>query len=225
VRELKRAGIRSIAVDLPSVGGDRGLQADLHGDAAYVREVLEQAGAPVVLAGHSYGGAVITEAGVHPNVRHLVYLAALIPGDEETSAQLLGVPDLSGLGDDPFPPPPAADATARFYHDCDEAVAAWAVANLRPQPVTWMLQRPLAVAWRERPSTYVVCSDDRAIPADLQRAWAKRCTASVEWDSGHSPFLSHPAWVSDLLAATVGSLTTTSAITNPSSSTDTQGNA
>jgi pimeloyl-ACP methyl ester carboxylesterase len=208
VKELEDAGIRTIAADLPSIGDDRGPRADLHGDAAHVREVIDRADAPVVLVGHSYGGAVITEAGVHPNVRHLVYLAALVPSQEETSAQLLGVPDPSGVGDDPVPPPAAEDAAARFYHDCDQATAAWAAANLRPQPLAWLLQRPFAVAWREHPSTYVVCSDDRAIPADLQRVWATRCTASVEWNSSHSPFLSHAALVVDLLAATLCSLAT-----------------
>jgi pimeloyl-ACP methyl ester carboxylesterase len=208
VKTLESAGVRAIAVDLPSVGDGGGPRADLHGDTAYLREVLDRADAPVVLMGHSYGGAVITGAGVHPNVRHLVYLAGLVPGDEETSAQLLGAPDLPGLDDNPVPPPPADDAIPRFYHDCDEATAAWAAARLRPQPLAWMRQRPLAVAWRERPSTYVVCTDDRAIPTDLERVWATRCTSSVEWDSGHSPFLSHPGWVVDLLTATLNSLAT-----------------
>src|SRR4249920_292329 len=69
-------GIDVVAVDLPGHGEDRGTLTDLHGDAARVREVLDQLEAPVVLVGHSYGGAVITEAGVHPNVHQLVYVAA-----------------------------------------------------------------------------------------------------------------------------------------------------
>jgi pimeloyl-ACP methyl ester carboxylesterase len=203
---LENAGLRVVAVDPPSLGPERAAPADLHGDAAHVREVLDQVDAPVVLLGHSYGGAIITEAGVHPNVRHLVYLAALIPNEDETSAELLGAPAESGLDDHPVLPGPAEDSIARFYNDCDVQTAAWAASNLRAQPLTWMSQRPLAAAWRERPSTYVVCADDRAIPADLQRVWATRCTTSTEWDSGHSPFLSHPTRVVDLLKETVASL-------------------
>jgi pimeloyl-ACP methyl ester carboxylesterase len=208
VKELESAGIRTIAVDLPSVGDGGGPRADLHGDAAHVREVLDSVDAPVLLVGHSYGGAVITEAGVHPNVRHLVYLCALIPGEEETPAQLLGAPDRPDVGNDPVPPPSAEQAASRFFHDCDEADVTWAVAKLQPQSFAWMGQRPLAAAWRERPSTYAVCSNDRVVSVDLQRAWASRCTTSIEWDSSHSPFLSHPAWVSGLLTATLGSLAT-----------------
>src|SRR5258707_15500898 len=63
VKTLESAGVRAIAVDLPSVGDGGGPRADLHGDTAYLREVLDRADAPVVLMGHSYGGAVITGAG------------------------------------------------------------------------------------------------------------------------------------------------------------------
>lgn len=60
-------------------------------------------------------------------------------------------------------------------------------------------QRPNAVAWREKPSTYVVCTEDEVIHPDFQRILARRCTASVEWPSGHSPFLSQPQRVANLL--------------------------
>jgi pimeloyl-ACP methyl ester carboxylesterase len=177
---------------------------DLHADAAHVRRIVERTDGPVLLVGHSYGGAVITEAGGHPNVGHLVYLAALIPDATETSAQLLGSPapasdgDLAALTD-------AYEPASRFYNDCDERTATWACAQLRPQALAWMYQRPRNVAWQDRPSTYVVCTDDRAIDVGLQRSWATRCSASVEWDSGHSPFLSHPDWVVDLLTETARS--------------------
>jgi pimeloyl-ACP methyl ester carboxylesterase len=60
------------------------------------------------------------------------------------------------------------------------------------------------VAWRTTPSTYVVCANDLAIHPDLQRLLAKRCTASVEWPVGHSPFLSAPGLVTDLVAELAG---------------------
>jgi pimeloyl-ACP methyl ester carboxylesterase len=179
------------------------LGADLHDDAAYVRQVLDRRDAPVVLLGHSYGGAIITEAGTHPKVAHLIFLASLVPDEGETCGQLLGV-DAAGIDDEPKAPPP--EPAELFYHDCDEQMVAWAVERLRPRPLTWMQQSPRAVGWRVRPSTYVVCAADRAIPADVQKSWAARCTASIEWDSSHSPFMSHPDWVVELLATTVKSL-------------------
>jgi pimeloyl-ACP methyl ester carboxylesterase len=197
--------MRTIAVDLPSLQGNSGPPGDLHADAAHVRRIVERAEGPVLLVGHSYGGAVITEAGTHANVGHLVYLAALIPDATETSAQLLGIPAPSESDGDHAALADAYEPASRFYNDCDERTTTWACAHLRPQAMVWMYQRPRAVAWRDRPSTYVVCTNDRAIGVDLQRSWATRCSASVEWDSGHSPFLSHPTWVVDLLTETVGS--------------------
>ena len=70
------AGITATALDLPGHGEDEGALGDLHADAARVRETLDELGGAVVLVGHSYGGAVITEAGTHPAVQHLVYIAA-----------------------------------------------------------------------------------------------------------------------------------------------------
>ena len=82
---LDDAGVTSIAVDLPGHGNDRGPFTDLHGDADRVRETLDDVDGDVVLVGHSYGGCVITDAGAHPDVRHLVYVAAF-PLDADESA-------------------------------------------------------------------------------------------------------------------------------------------
>src|SRR5258708_453841 len=73
---LTIAGVSSVAVDLPAHGEDTGPPGDLHSDAARVKAQLDRADERVVLLGHSYGGAVITEAGDHPAVAHLVYLCA-----------------------------------------------------------------------------------------------------------------------------------------------------
>ncbi len=211
---LQGAGIDAIAIDLPGHGDDPGPLGDLHGDAARVTETLDRIDGDVVLVGHSYGGAVITEAGVHPNVRHLVYLCAFAidAGESCMSAaiELSAEHDISFDGDGPS----LADAivaqpdgtstinpevaAACFYDDCDPAVANAAVARLGPQPVVTLGDTPTAVAWRERPSTYAVCTDDLAVPPALQRAMAARCTTSVEWPTSHSPFLSAPALVADL---------------------------
>jgi pimeloyl-ACP methyl ester carboxylesterase len=90
-------------------------------------------------------------------------------------------------------------ATAVFYHDCSTADAEWAIAQLGPQPAITMTQPATAAAWRDRPTTYVVCTDDIAVPPDYQRALAQRCRATLEWPTSHSPFLSQPHLVAELL--------------------------
>jgi len=87
-----------------------------------------------------------------------------------------------------------------LYQDCDPATVAWAIAQLGPQPMANLGQAPATVAWRARPSTYVVCSEDQAIHPGLQRVLARRCTATCEWMTGHSPFANKPALLSALLA-------------------------
>jgi pimeloyl-ACP methyl ester carboxylesterase len=172
---------------------------------------------PVVLVGHSYGGAVITEAGDHPAVAHLVYVCALaLDGDEtcvsaasaETAQAPIsyeGRPDLgSGFIKDSSGAvtldPSVAGAC--LYNECDPETVDWALARLGPQPSVSLQQTPATVAWRVKPSTYVICLNDLAIHPDLQRMLAKRCTNSIEWNSDHSPFLSR----SDLLVELLGEL-------------------
>ena len=73
------------------------------------------------------------------------------------------------------------------------------VSNLVPEGAAGFSQLPRAVAWRERPSTYVVCTEDRAIAPALQRRLATRCNEVIEWPTSHSPFVSRPVLVSELL--------------------------
>lgn len=217
--ELEQAGIPAIAVDLPGHGDDPGPLSDLHGDSARVREVLDQLDGDCVLLGHSYGGAVITEAGTHPAVKHLVYLCAFALKAEESciaaavaeSAALDisydGRPKLAdGILGDPdgmsrVEPGLAAEC---FYNDCDAESTAWALAQLGPQPLVTLGDSPTAVAWHDCPSTYVVCTDDLAVHPDLQRAMARRCTTAVEWPTSHSPFVSAPERFVSLLSDLVG---------------------
>src|SRR5947209_6950240 len=79
------------------------------------------------------------------------------------------------------------------------AASSSSVSHLTPQPMATLSQAPPAVAWRERPSTYVVCTDDNIVHPDLQRVMARRCSSSLEWPTDHSPFLSTPKLVADLL--------------------------
>jgi pimeloyl-ACP methyl ester carboxylesterase len=169
----------------------------------------------VVLAGHAYGGAVITEAGSHPAVAHLVYLSGLALDDGESCSDAaseeavsagishagrteLAAGFVTGPGDTVTLDPDVARAC--LYHDCDRATADWAIARLGPQPLISLRQQPWAVAWRTKPSTYVVCANDQAIHPVLQRILARRCIAAVEWPTGHAPFLSRPDLLAGLLA-------------------------
>lgn len=215
---LEDAGIEAIAVDLPGHGDDPGPLGDLHTDSARVVEVLDQLDGDCVLLGHSYGGAVITEAGVHPAVRHLVYLCAFAIDRDESCmdaainlSATIDLPLVEGtnladamvVNDDGMMTVEPSGALESFFNDCDPTTAARAVARLGPQPAGTLADTPTAVAWRERPSTYVVCTEDLAVPPGLQRAMAQRCTDSVEWPTSHSPFLSAPERVADLVSSLV----------------------
>jgi pimeloyl-ACP methyl ester carboxylesterase len=215
VAALAAAGIRALAIDLPGHGNDPGPFSDLHGDAAHVSSALDALDGPVVLVGHAYGGAVITEAGSHRAVSHLVYLAAFALDDGESCGTVAsqeatsegishrGRPDLAaGYVARPDGTSTLEPEVARacFYQDCDAATAAWAIARLGPQPLASLQQQPDAVAWRTKPSTYVVCAGDQAIHPGLQRILARRCITTVEWPTGHTPFLSRPDLVAALLA-------------------------
>lgn len=215
VGPLRDAGVEVVTPDLPGHGGDPGPLGDLHGDANRVRDVLDSLDSPVVLLGHSYGGAVVTEAGDHPAVAHLVYLCAFaLDAGETVATGGTNDPDTAAIStvsrlDLVSTFVPNTDGTAvtvtrdgaiaALYNDCDAASIEWALARLGPQPLITFQQPPDAVAWRTRPSTYVVCADDETIHPELQRIMARRCSTSIEWPTGHSPFLSRPELVVDLL--------------------------
>jgi pimeloyl-ACP methyl ester carboxylesterase len=222
LERLAAAGVPAVAIDLPGHGEDPRPLTDVVGDTAHVRSVLDGIDGPVVLVGHSYGGVVITGAGVHPKVRHLVYLAALLLDEGETAmaaasaeagaAQLdhSGRPDLfAGLrfaDDGTTSTVDPGAATALFFHACTPEVAADAIAHLGPQPMANPGEPATAVAWRECPSTYVVCEEDGAIHPGLQELLARRAESIVRWPTSHSPFLSQPDLVADLVREIVRSV-------------------
>ena len=202
---LDEQGIPSVAVDL-------GLM-DLHEAAGIVTRAIDDVGGPVLLVGHSYGGIVITEAGVHPAVERLVYLCAFAVDEDETvigvtlahgeqtalGAAMVLHPD----GTSTLDPALVGDV---LFADCDAVDVERAVGLLRPHGGASFDQPPKAVAWRFVPTTYVVCGGDRAVAPSLQRWLAGRIPggSTVEWpDCSHSPFFSRPGAVADLLAGLV----------------------
>lgn len=202
VRRLNDAGVPNAVVDNPSVFL---LKSTLHDDADNVRLVLDEIDGPVVLVGHSYGGAVITDAGAHGAVEHLVYIAAFALDAGESCMENALVGSLDGdllaalrIEDDVLSLDVDGARTA-FFDDCADDVAAASVALLRPQSMAAMTGVPRSIAWHEKPSTYVVCTEDRAVPADMQRSAAARATTVVDMPTSHSPFLSRPDLVADLL--------------------------
>ncbi len=213
VHELARHGVASTAVDLPGHGASARSLGDLSGDAAEVAATLDRVGGPAVLVGHSYGGAVITVAAAgRDDLARLVYVTAFqLDAGEAVMDLALRRPEqgeVSLLGAAVRPRP---DGTAvldpdgcvpALYQDCDPATQAWAVARLGPQPLATFTEPIEVAAWQSIPSTYVVCTADRAVLPSHQRFMAGRADEVIELDAGHSPFLSRPAQLAALLART-----------------------
>ena len=206
VGPLAALGFDTRAVELPSCVAPPVPPAqtlgDMRADADAVRAELDREDGPVVLVGHSYGGMVMTDAAAgHENVGHLVYVTSVMPDPGETMADLGGEP---GPWMDPRPDDGTMGIRAElmpdaFMQDCDEEAVAGALERLTRQPLSVFGQAPRAIAWREKPSTYVVCGQDRATPPGAQRRHAKRAGRVVEVPTGHHPMLSHPG----LLAQTI----------------------
>jgi len=206
---LAGLGLGTRAPEIPSCVappvGPVALIGDMHADADAVRAVLDEEDELVVLVGHSYGGMVITDAAAgQGNVEHLVYITSVMPEHGETLADF-------GAGREPGPwmDPHPEDGTmglkaelARnaFLQDCDREAVAEALRRLTRQPLAVFGQSPRAVAWREKPSTYVVCAEDRATPAQAQREFAGRADRVVELPTGHHPMLSRPEQLARVLA-------------------------
>ncbi len=197
---LDERGVANQALDLPFAG--------LDADADAVAKLLDAVDGPVVLCGHSYGGMVISRAASgRDDVDRLVYLCA-VQADENpelAGTMTIGPELLAALvhDDDGSSHIDPAAAPAAFYHDCDPEVTENALRHLRPMTVPIgadpSVPAPPA-AWKSIPSTYVVCTDDRTIAPESQRMMAANADAVVEWDTSHSPMLSRPDLVADLLA-------------------------
>ena len=201
VDELTREGVSSVAVELPFTSYDD--------DVAAARTAIESAGEGSVVCGHSYGGLVITQAASGlTGVGRLVYLAAFQADEGEELFALLAqypsklleslVVSPEGVIVDP------ASVHEVFYGDSDASVAAALAARLRPVPSEGTRVLAGRPAWKDIPSTYIVCTHDQAAPPDLQRRLAERSDEVIEWDTDHSAFLTRPKELADRLASYLG---------------------
>jgi len=168
-------------------------------DVATTRRTLAKQDGPVILVGHSWGGVIITEAGVDPKVAGLVYVAAFGPDAGEV---------IGDLGK-PYPPPPAftapivdaqgfmslpTDAVLKhFASDLPESEARIVAATQGPINVSAFGAQVSAVAWKTKPSWYIVATLDGAIAPEVERFFAKRMKATTtELKASHVPMLSQP---------------------------------
>ena len=176
----------------------------LSGDAVATRLVIDAQDGPVVLVGHSYGGAVITEAGMHDKVVALVYIAAFAPDGGESVDALGGNPDAAGS--------PIVAAPGGFYfQDREKFHASFGAdlsgrdaAFLADSQVPWgadaMTGTVTEPAWRVKPSWYLIATEDRMITAAAQRAMAQRAGATtVEVTASHAVYMSQQRAVAALI--------------------------
>jgi pimeloyl-ACP methyl ester carboxylesterase len=186
------------------------------GDAAYVRAFLDTLSGPIVLVGHSYGGAVITNAATgQPNVKALVYVNAFAPDKDQSPADLLGSD--SALAGDPttlfdfvpntLPPTPNTD----LYLKKSVVFASFATGLSPDQKnLVWATQRPAGLAglsepsgvpaWKTIPSWYLIGLKDQIIPPSSQRAMAEHAGSTIAtYDAGHLGLISDPRTVTGFI--------------------------
>jgi pimeloyl-ACP methyl ester carboxylesterase len=195
------AEFRTVTVALGSTGDDPGRLGDMHDDAAHIAETVDALDGPVVVVAHSYGGVPVTQALEHaPHVARLVYVTSfqLDVGDSLMSSIGGWAPDWWRFDHEAGTMTVDRPVEA-FFHDVEPEVAARAGASLRQQSISSFEQPLTRAAWRTIPSSYVVTTEDAAIPAYLQRQMAQRCESVHEMATSHSPFLSRTDDLADLL--------------------------
>jgi pimeloyl-ACP methyl ester carboxylesterase len=198
-RALRKDGFAVSVVQNPTIS--------LADDVAVTRRGLAAQDGPVILVGHSYGGAVITEAGNDPKVVGLVYIAAFAPDRGESVATLIKDPPPGA------PVPPILPPTDGYLLLDKQKFAASFAADVDPEQAAFMAdaQMPWGVealsgtisepAWRSKPTWYLVATEDRMIPPPAQRFMSSRAGATVvEVAGSHAIYVSQPAAVAKLIA-------------------------
>jgi len=189
----------------------------LSGDAAYVQAFLETLDGPLILVGHSYGGAVITNAATgNPDIKALVYVNAFAPDEGESATGLAG-PDSALSVSDPtavfdfvpptLPPTPATDlylkkstVSASFATGLSAPDKALVAATQRPATVGALNEPSGAPAWRSIPSWYLIGNGDRIIPPGTEHAMAEKAGSIVtEYDAGHLGLMTDPGTVARVI--------------------------
>ncbi|HYR89404.1 MAG TPA: alpha/beta hydrolase [Terriglobia bacterium] len=195
---LKKDGYNVTIVQNPTIS--------LEDDVAATKRILAGQDGPTILVGHSYGGAVITEAGNDPKVAGLVYITAFAPEKGESVASLIKDPPPGA----PVPPilPPQdgyllldkAKFPASFAADVDAEKAAFMADSQLPWGVEALSGTISEPAWKAKPSWYLVVTEDRMIPPAAQRAMSKRAgSAVVEVKGSHAIYVSNPEVVAALI--------------------------
>lgn len=195
---LKKDGYTVAVVQNPTISfGD---------DVAVTKRTIASQNGPVILVGHSYGGAVITEAGRDPKVAGLVYVAAFAPDKGESVSSLIANPPPGA----PVPPilPPQdgflfldrAKFPASFAGDVEPDAAAFMADSQVPWGVEALKGTISEPAWKTKPSWYLLTTEDRMIPPDAQRAMSKRAGSTViEVKGSHAVYVSRPQDVAALI--------------------------
>lgn len=224
VPELERLGHQALAVDLPGHGARRSEASTLDGYRRTVLEVLKDGD---VLVGHSMGGVPATlAANAFPAVGHIVFLAGVLPAEGQTLFEAMG--GQTGEASERFMPqaPSRAEdylhlnddgitfsfeldkARQCFFHDCPPELVAWAHERMTPQRFDFFLTEKLSAPsfWTaELPRSYIVCTEDRALPPEVSSRFAARLGVEpLTIGTSHFPQLSRPADLAWLLVRAVG---------------------
>lgn len=209
-RSLKKNGYNVSIVQNPTLS--------LADDVAATKRILASQDGPAILVGHSYGGAVITEAGNDPKVVGLVYITAFAPDKGESVATLIKDPP-PGAPAPPILPPQDGylfldreKFRASFAADVDSQRAAFMADSQVPWGVEALSGKISEPAWKTKPSWYLIATDDKMIPPDAQRSMSKRAGSTVvEVKGSHAIYVSQPEAVASLIEQAAKSVKTSAA--------------
>lgn len=199
--ELSNLAIPSQTIELSSVAQENDPIGDMYQDAALLREAVTSYDGDCVVLGHSYGGLPITQGLVGlSHVKGLIYLTAFMLDEGETLYGACGSQDpqwwVRNADDTRLTP---ATPHQIFYNTCDPQTADAASQQLRTQSLISFNQPITNVAWKSINSTYIICEQDQAIPVFAQEAMSQRASSVIRMNTDHSPFLSQPRELAEII--------------------------